>query len=260
MRGIVLQKNLVKERLVAGGKVYGTSLGGWLEPEFPIILAAAGLDFFFIDTEHSAASYEQIKGLCRTARGAGVVPLVRVTENSSALISRALDVGAMGIIVPRINSADEARAALDAMKFPPVGHRGYGLGSIVTDLKGNRAQEEVGSANRETLAVMMVESQEGLQAVEEIAAVAEIDVLFIGPYDLSLSLGIIEQFDNPIFDKAIERIINAGQKAGLAVGLQSGNQALLRRAREMGARFLICGSESSILLEGYRNALATMKA
>ena len=135
------------------------------------MLAAAGLDFFFIDTEHSTTTYAQIQGLCRTGRGAGVIPLVRVTQNESWLISRALDVGAMGIIVPRIHSAAEARAAMNALKFPPLGHRGYGLGSIVTDLKGVSAQEEVNSANRETMAIMMIESQEGLQAVEEIAAV-----------------------------------------------------------------------------------------
>jgi 2-dehydro-3-deoxyglucarate aldolase/4-hydroxy-2-oxoheptanedioate aldolase len=260
VKGNLLQKNLVKVKLQAGGRVYGTSLGDRLDLELPIILAAAGIDFFFIDTEHSSVSYNQIKGICRVARGAGVVPLVRVTTNSSALISRALDVGAMGIIVPRINSAAEARSAVDAMKFPPIGRRGYGLGSIVTDLKGDSAQDETVSANRETLVVLMIESQEGLTAVEEIAAVPEIDVLFIGPYDLSLSLGIIEQFEHPIFLKALERIVKAGHKAGLSVGLQSGNMTLLTRVREMGVRFLICGSDSSVLLEGYRKTVAAMKA
>jgi 4-hydroxy-2-oxoheptanedioate aldolase len=225
----------------------------------PVILKAAGLDFFFIDTEHAATSYQQIKELCRTARGHDIVPLVRVTRNSSALITRALDVGAMGIIVPGINSAAEAKAAVDAIKFPPLGHRGYGLGSIVTDMKGTAANEEVQSCNQETLVVMMIESREGVEAVDEIAAVPEVDVLFIGPYDLSLSLGIIEQFDNPIFSEALERIIKAGQKAGIAVGLQSGNLSMLARAREMGANFLICGGEAAVLLEGYRKVLAAIK-
>jgi 2-keto-3-deoxy-L-rhamnonate aldolase RhmA len=107
---------------------------------------------------------------------------------------------------------------------------------------------------------MMIESVEGLEAVEQIATVPEIDVLFIGFYDLSLSLGMVEQFQNPVFWKAVERIIQAGQKANVAVGLQSGNAALLKRSAEMGARFLICGSESSVLLEGYKRVLATMKS
>jgi 2-keto-3-deoxy-L-rhamnonate aldolase RhmA len=255
-----LQSNFVKRKLKAGEIVYGTSLGEWLDPEVPVLLAAAGLDFFFIDSEHSATSYSQMKGLCRTARGAGVIPLVRVTENAPALISRALDVGAMGIIVPQVNSAEQARAAIAAMKFPPIGHRGYGLGSIVTDLKPKAAQEEVDSANRETLAVIMIESREGLEAVEEIAAVPEIDLLFIGPYDLSLSLGIVEQFENPVFWNALKRIFAAARQANLAVGLQSGNMEFLARVRDMGARFLICGSETSVLLDGYRKALAALKA
>jgi 2-keto-3-deoxy-L-rhamnonate aldolase RhmA len=254
-----LQKNTVKEKLKAGGTVYGTSLGGCLEPEFSIVLAAAGIEFFFIDTEHSVTTYAQIQGLCRTGRGAGVVPLVRVTTNEPWLISRALDVGAMGIIVPQIKSAEEARLALNALKFPPLGNRGFGLGTIVTDLKGRPAQEEVESANRETLAVMMIESREGLEKVESIAAVPEIDALFVGPYDLSLSLGVLEQFDSPIFMRALEKVINAGAKAGVAVGLQSAQLPLLTRARDLGARFLMYSSDYSILLSGYKEGLTRLK-
>jgi 2-keto-3-deoxy-L-rhamnonate aldolase RhmA len=255
-----VQRNTIKERLKSGEVVYGTSLGGCLEPEISIVLAAAGVEFFFVDTEHSTTTYAQVQGLCRTARGAGVIPLVRVTQNESSLISRALDVGAMGIIVPRVHSAAEARAAMDALKFPPLGHRGYGLGTIVTDLKGKSAQEEVNSANRETLAVMMIESQEGLRGVEEIAAVPEVDVLFVGPYDLSLALGILEQFDNPVFWKALEKVIDAGTKAGIAVGLQSKDMALLTRAREMGARFMVYSSDYSVLLSGYKEGISRLKS
>ena len=105
----------------------------------------------------------------------------------------------------------------------------------------------------------MIESREGVENVEAIAAVPEIDVLFIGPYDLSLSLGIVEQFENPIFWNAVEKIIAAAKKSNVAVGLQSGNMEFLARVRDMGANFLICGSETSVLLEGYRKALASLK-
>ena len=149
---------------------------------------------------------------------------------------------------------------MDAMKFPPLGHRGYGLGTIVTDLKGNSAQEEVNSANRETLAVMMIESQEGVRAVEEIAAVAEVDALFVGPYDLSLALGILEQFESPLFLTALEKVIKAGSNAGIAVGLQSKDMALLTRARDMGARFIIYSSDYSVLLSGYKDGIARLKS
>jgi 4-hydroxy-2-oxoheptanedioate aldolase len=254
-----LQTNTIKERLKAGGMVYGTSLGGCLEPEIPIVLAAAGLDFFFVDTEHSTTTYAQIQGLCRTGRGAGVIPLVRITQNEASLISRALDVGAMGIIVPHVNSAAEARAAVNMLKFPPLGQRGFGLGSIITDLKGRSAQEEVDSANRETMAVMMIESPEGLACVDEIASVEGVDALFVGPYDLSLSLGILEQFDSPVYWNAMEKVMKAAAKAGIAAGLQSKSMAMLMRAREMGARFIIYSSDFSMLLDGYKKGLSELK-
>ena len=229
-------------------------------PEVSIVLGAAGLDFFFIDTEHSATAYADIQALCRTARAANIVPLVRLTQNDPALISRALDVGAMGIIVPHVHSRSQARTVVDAVKFPPMGHRGFGLGSIVTDFRNNSAQEEVESANRETLVVLMIESAEGLSCLEQISNVGEVDALFVGPYDLPLSLGILEQFDNPVFWQAMDRVIKAGEAAGVAVGLQSSNLSLLVRAREMGARFIMYGSDFAVLLEAYREAVRRLKA
>lgn len=255
-----MQKNTIKEQLRAGNCVYGTSLEDCLDPEMGVLLAAAGLDFFFVDTEHCTATYAQIQALCRVARGAGIVPLVRVTQNEPALISRALDVGAMGVIVPRVHSVKDARSALDVMKFPPEGHRGFGLRGIVTDLRANSAQEEVNSANRETMAVLMIESREGLEAVEDIAPTPGIDALFVGPYDLSLSLGIVEQFDNPIFWSAVERVIKACDQTGIAMGVQSRDMALLNKAREMGARFLMYGSDTSVLFAGYKDAISQLKA
>ncbi|MGH9503725.1 MAG: HpcH/HpaI aldolase family protein [Terriglobales bacterium] len=254
-----MQRNSVKEKLKAGDCVYGTSLEDCLDAEIAVLLAAAGFDFFFVDTEHCPASYAQIQALCRSGRGAGIIPLVRVTQNEPDLISRALDVGAMGVIVPRVHSAEQARAALDVMKFPPLGHRGFGLRSTVTDFRGGAASDEVKSANQETLAVLMIESKEGLESVEAIAATPNLDVLFIGPYDLSLSLGIVEEFDNPVFWQAVERVIAACRKAGIATGLQSGNIEIALKARSLGARLIIYGSDVSVLFQGYRDAMARLK-
>jgi 2-keto-3-deoxy-L-rhamnonate aldolase RhmA len=255
-----LQRNSVKEQLQAGGCAYGTSVEDNLDPEIAVLLAAAGLDFFFIDTEHCTASPGQIQGLCRVARGAGIIPLVRVTQNEPDLISRALDVGAMGIIVPRVHSPEQARAALDIMKFPPLGHRGFGLRSIVTDFRAGSVQDETESANRETLTVLMIESKAGLDAVEAIAQTPNLDVLFIGPFDLTLSLSIVGQFDNPIFHKALGRIIAACEKAGIAAGLQSGDMDVVLKARSMGARFLMYGSDTALLFSAFRDAVAKLKS
>jgi 2-keto-3-deoxy-L-rhamnonate aldolase RhmA len=254
-----MQTNLVKQNLKAGKCVYGTSLEDCLDPEMAVVLAAAGIDFFFIDTEHSPANYSQIQALCRSARAAGIVALVRVTENQSPLISRALDVGAMGIIVPRVRSVEAVRAAVDVVKFPPLGHRGFGLRTIVTDLKPQSALEQVESANRETMFVPMIETREALDCVDEIASVPGVDALFIGPYDLTLALGIIGQFDNPIFLQALDRVIKAAEKAGIGAGLQTRDVSLLLEARNRGARFLLYSSDVGVLFDGYKKAIGELK-
>jgi 4-hydroxy-2-oxoheptanedioate aldolase len=258
--GGTLQSNLTKRKLKSGECVYGTSLEDCLDPEMAVLLEAAGLDFFFVDTEHCTASPAQIQALCRSGRGAGITPLVRVTQNEPDLISRALDVGAMGIIVPRVHNAEQAAAALDVMKFPPLGHRGYGLRGIVSDFENTSAREGVESANRETLAVLMIESREGLENVEKIARTPNLDVLFVGPYDLTLSLGIIGEFENTIFVQALERVIAAGKAAGVAVGLQTPDMELVLKARSKGAQFLIYASDVAILLGGYKDAMTRLKS
>ncbi len=254
-----MHRNLIKSKLRQGECVYGTSLEDCLAAEIPVILAAAGLDFFFIDTEHSPASYGEIQALCRTAHDSGIVPLVRVTENVPHLISRALDVGASGVIVPRIKSAEEVRAIVKCVKFPPLGQRGFGLRSVNTDLKGELAPAAIESSNQETMVVPMIETLEALDAVEAIAAIEGVDVLFLGPYDFSLSQGILEQFDSPVFWQAIDRVLAAAKAAGIAAGLQTANLSMLAEVKKRGGRFLLVGGDVSILLEGYERALAALK-
>ncbi len=235
--------NPVKASLKAGLSVFGTSLTDCLDPEFAVLLRAAGLDFFFVDTEHSPAGYCQIQGLCRSARSAGIVGMVRVPQNESYLITRALDVGAMGIVVPRVHSPQEAQSAVDYMKFTPTGRRGFGLRSIITDFKWTNARAEMASANNETLTVLQIESKEGLASVEEIASVPQVDALMIGPYDLSISLGIAEEFENPVFWKAVERVIKACEVARIAAGIQFGDMSLLQETQRRGGRFLLYSND-----------------
>ncbi|MBZ5565252.1 MAG: hypothetical protein LAP13_22885 [Acidobacteriia bacterium] len=254
-----MHPNTAKRKLREGACIYGTSLEDCLSPEMPVILAAAGLDFFFIDTEHSPAGYGEIQALCRSAHSAGIVPLVRVTENQPHLISRALDVGASGVIVPRLKSHEEAEAVVRCVKFPPLGKRGYGLRSVVTNLQGGPAQAAVESCNQETMVVPMIETREALEDVERIAAVEGVDALFIGPYDLTLSLGILEQFDHAQFWDAVDRVIRAAKAAGIAAGLQTGSIPMLQEVRKRGGRFLLYASDVGVLLEGFRQGLAQLK-
>ena len=217
-----MQPNSLKEKLKRGLPVFGTSLTDCLDPEFAVLLEAAGVEFFFVDTEHSPASYSQIQALCRAARGVGIVPMVRVPQNESFLITRALDVGAMGLVVPRVHSPAEARSAVDFMKYIPIGRRGFGMRSIITDYRWTNAAAEMASANQETLVVLQIESKEGLETVEEIAAVPEVDALMIGPYDLSISMGIAEDFQNSFSGTPLIESSKRASALGLRLEFNSG--------------------------------------
>ena len=254
-----MQANTVKQRLKAGRTVYGTSLEISLDPEMSLLLAAAGLDFFFVDTEHCPADYHQIQGLCRTARTAGLAALVRVTQNEPHLITRALDVGAMGIIVPRVHSAGDARAAVANMKYTPEGQRGFGMRSLIHDFRFTNPVDEMASANRETMAVLQIESTEGLASVEQIAAVPHVDALFIGPYDLTISMGIAERFESAEFWGAVDRVVAACERAGIAAGIQSPRMDLLHEAQRRGVRFVLYSSDVAVLLDGYKRGVAEVK-
>ena len=253
-----MQTNTIKHALKAGRSVLGTCVTDHTSPEMVTIFKAAGLDFFFIDTEHSVPSYRDIQTMVRAGRGANLIPLVRVTQSEYFLIARLLDVGAMGIIAPRIQSVEEARRVVDAMKFTPEGSRGYGLRGIINDYQYSGARAEMDSANRETMVVLQVESRECLESIDDIAAVPGVDAFMIGPFDLTISLGIPGQFEEPVFWKAIDRVVEAADKAGVAPGIHMANAKVLKKAAERGMRFLVCGSDASVLLAGYKSIAQEM--
>ncbi|MEX2261419.1 MAG: aldolase/citrate lyase family protein [Bryobacteraceae bacterium] len=256
----VISKNAAKDKLRAGKCIYGTSVEYCLDPEVSLLLRRAGLDLFFIDTEHQAASYRDIRGICRTARDFGITPLVRVTQNEPALITRALDCGAMGIVVPRVHSPAEACAAVSAMKYLPEGNRGFGMHSIMTDLEWEDPATMMASANRETMTVLQVESKQALACIDAIAATPGLDVLFVGPYDLTISMGIAEQFQSQAFADAMDRVAAACEKNGVAAGIQTGDMNLLKEARRRGYRFLLYGSDFAVLQSAYRERIAEARA
>jgi 2-dehydro-3-deoxyglucarate aldolase/4-hydroxy-2-oxoheptanedioate aldolase len=253
-----MQTNTIKHKLKAGGSVLGACVTDHVSPEIVTIFKAAGLDCFFIDTEHSVPSYRDVQTLVRAGRGANVIPLVRVTQAEYFLIARLLDIGAMGIIAPRINSVAEARTVVDAMKFTPEGSRGYGLRGIINDYQYAGAKAEMESANRETMVILQVESKECLDDVFEIAAVPGVDALMIGPFDLTISLGIPGQFEDPIFWSAIDRVVEAANRAGIAPGIHMASAGPLKRAADRGMRFLVCASDANVMLAGFKSIVQEM--
>jgi 2-dehydro-3-deoxyglucarate aldolase/4-hydroxy-2-oxoheptanedioate aldolase len=233
----------------SGELAVGTSIFEFVTPGIGHILAAAGCDFAFLDMEHSGFSAETVKAALRFLEAGGVPTLVRVPSRDRHDISRLADVGAEAIMVPLVGSAEVARAAADALKYPPEGRRGVALG-IAHDRYRNPPTPAAGlaAANARTGLVILIETAEAVEAVEEIAAVPGVDALWIGHFDLSTSLGIPGAFEDPRFRAAIARVVAAGRAKGLGLGRLVSSSVEAEQAWRDGFRML-CWSGDVWLLQ-----------
>lgn len=182
------------------------------------ILRAAGCDFALLDLEHSGFGFETVKSALRYFEAAGVAAIVRVPSKEYHHIARACDMGAEGIMIPMVNNATEARGAVDCMKYHPAGRRGVALGIAHDNYDGGPVVDKLAAANQRTTLFCQIETAEGAKNAAAIAAIDGVDVLWVGHFDLSVSLGIPGQFDHPKFLEAIERTVAAAKKNGKSLG------------------------------------------
>jgi 4-hydroxy-2-oxoheptanedioate aldolase len=206
----------------------------------------AGFDFVILDTEHGAAGPEGLEHLVRAAETAGTTPIVRVTVNDRALSLRALDAGALGVLVPHVLSAADARAAVAAAKYPPEGIRGLATTARAGRHGFRSVAEHIARSNREILVAVQIEDAAAVPAAEAIAAVPGVDVLFVGPSDLSISMGYPGQADHPAVQEAVTRIFKAAEAARREVGYFVRDAAGAKILMARGVRFLTFSSTSVI--------------
>ncbi|HWR45687.1 HpcH/HpaI aldolase family protein [Sporomusa sp.] len=244
-------KNKVKDKLESGQAVNGVFYcnGG---PAYVEMLGYSGLDFVIIDTEHSSHNLETVENLIRASEVSGMVPIVRVQENSEALIKKALDMGAGGIIVPQVNTAAEARMAVQAAKFGPQGERG-----VAGITRGARygyvpLTDFVTYSNKNSLVFTQVEHISAVQNLDEILNVDGLDGILIGPTDLSQSMGITGHFENPEYCRTVIDIIERGVKAKKRVGIFCLNADQARQYRNLGAQLLAVCSDSMLFVSAVR--------
>lgn len=205
-------KNKIKEKIL--------TIGGWVTIGSPIvaeIFSRAGFDWVVIDLEHSVTDYEVAGNLIRTVDLCGITPLVRLTSNDPDQIKRVMDAGAHGIIVPTVNTPEEAIAAVSATRYAPKGIRGVGLGRAQG--YGVKFEEYFEWQKKESVVMVMIEHKNALQNIDQILSVSGVDGFFIGPYDLSASLGIPGDFENPVFVEALDFIQAAGIKHKCNIGI-----------------------------------------
>jgi 2-dehydro-3-deoxyglucarate aldolase/4-hydroxy-2-oxoheptanedioate aldolase len=242
-----MQKNEVKRALKEGRVQLGLNFGQLRSPEIARLLAAAGFDWAFIDTEHGNFDLETVNDICRVARLAGLCPLVRVADLHYSLVARALDSGAQGVIFPRMEDPRQLENALSWTKFPPAGARGYGLMASQTDYETHSFADVIAHVNEHTMAVLQIESARAVEARDEILSVPGIDAVMIGPADLSISLGVPGEFQHPKMIEAMEAIRDTCVSKGIAPGTQTRSVPQAKFWKDRGMKFLGCGSEIGFL-------------
>jgi 2-keto-3-deoxy-L-rhamnonate aldolase RhmA len=229
-------------------------LGTFLQLASPVateIVAGAGFDWVLVDLEHGADSEATLIAELQACSGNAVPALVRVESSERLRIGRALDAGAHGVMVPRIETADQAALAARCLRYPPEGVRGVALGTRGAGF-GRVAVGDISRLNEGVVGIIQIETRGSVETVDAIAAVDGVDVLFVGPSDLSVALGIPGQLDHPDFRNALERIVVAANRHGKSVG------TLLRSAQDVapavrdGITFLGIASEATALANGIR--------
>jgi 2-keto-3-deoxy-L-rhamnonate aldolase RhmA len=244
-----MQSNLVKQALKEGRLQLGTGFWQFRSPEIARILAAAGFQWAFVDTEHGGFDLESVQDICRVANLAGLCPIVRVADLQYPLVARALDCGAQGVIFPRVESVELLAKAVSWTKFPPVGVRGFGLTVQQMNYEPVTMPQIMEHVNANTLVIMQIETKRAVEMREELLAVPGIDAVMIGPADLSISLGVPGDFQHPKMVEAMEAVRDTCLRRGIAPGTQTRSLQLAKFWKERGMTFLGCSNETTMLLD-----------
>jgi 2-keto-3-deoxy-L-rhamnonate aldolase RhmA len=242
------------------GKPFTRPLAGTLlsisAPQVAEIISNAGFDWVLIDMEHSSISLENVQ-IALQIMGDKILKIVRVPGNDEVWIKRILDTGCDGILVPMVNSAAEAIKVVQSSKYPVEGKRSVGLSRA--HKYGPGFKEYVENANRDLVIMIQIEHSEGVRNIDEILKVKGIDSVFIGPYDLSASMGLTGQLSHPEVISAISLIKNKCRKAGIPYGIFGMTAEPMVSELKDGCTFLLCGVDAAVLLNSYNDLLKVLR-
>ena len=248
--------------LFRDGKI---SIGSWMSMahvSIAEILASAGYDWVVIETEHTAIDVSEVLRLIVAIEGRGSVPLVRLAWNDPIQAKAVMDSGAAGVLVPMVNSKADAELAVQNIKYPPMGSRGVGLARAQG--YGVTLNEYVRNANRDSLLMVQIEHIDAVKNIDEILSVPGVDGTFIGPYDLSLSMGLVGQLDHPDVETAKQRVLEATNARGLVPGIHLVHPDTavdeLKNCANLGYRFIALGTDILFLGDSCRSLQAVARS
>jgi len=253
-----LKKNNLREVLKVGKNVFGPFMK-FTDPAAVEIMGFAGFDFVIIDAEHGPISMQNAQNMIRAAETANITPVIRVSNNDEALILRALDIGAQGIEIPQINSRYDAERAVKSAKYSPRGKRGVCRYVRAANYSSMDKFEYFKSANSETMIIAHIEGVEGINNLDEILSVPGIDVIFIGPYDLSQSLGVPGEVNHPLVKEKMKEVVLKCKKNKVAVGTFADDIKTAKFWVSLGVQYMSFSVDVGILYETSKNMISQLK-
>lgn len=257
-----MRKNKVKEALQAGKTTLGTMIFEFNTTGIAPLVAAAGAEFIIFDMEHTGWGIDTIRTLLATTRGLDIVPMVRVPDTQYHLLANALDVGAVGLMIPMVETGEQAQFIAESVKYPPQGRRGaaFGIAHDNFGLETGGNAEKSQQANDEGLIIAQIETAKGIENVEAIAAIDGIDVLWIGHNDLTNSMGIPGQFEHPDYLAAVKRVLAAAKQHGKYAGMMPMTVEQACSYLDQGFQILAYGGDLWLYQQTMRDGLAAIRA
>ncbi len=252
----------LKKRLQKGDVVIGPFV---IVPSATLVdtLGYAGMDFCILDSEHGPLTMETCMDLVIAAQGAGVAPIIRVGANDERLILRALDLGAEGVQVPQINVKDDAQRVVHSAKYAPIGERGLSVftraGNYFKEGGSGGGRSHTDRQNDETAVVVHIEGKRGLDNLDEIMTVQGIDVLFLGPYDISQSLGVPGQVRSPKVESALKAAAAKARKQGRAVGSYAKDTEMGKWLLDLGVQYLSINVDATIYMQACEGIVKALR-
>ncbi len=254
-----MRPNALRQSLSQGKPAFGTMIQDMRTPSVVQIMAQAGCDFVFFDMEHGPFSFETVADMVRVARLVGVTPLVRVPDAKYHLIARTLDLGAQGIMIPRIETREQVEHIVECAFYAPLGNRGCSVNKGHNDFAPQPMWEFSEQANRENLIILQIERRLAVEGIEELLSVPGVDAALIGPNDLAMSLGLRSDDQLGALEEPIQHVLDACLARDIPCGIHIGNLEWLAEWQRRGMQLLCYSSDLSFLREGAASGIAWLR-
>ena len=237
----------LKNKVASKDHMRGAMIFEFFSPGIPIILKNAGCEFIIFDMEHGGLSLEQFKTLSLISNANKISPFIRIPELNYNYVARALDLGASGVMVPMVNTGDDALKIVQSSKYPPQGKRGVGFGFTHDNYLNHDPLSYIKRANNSLINIIQIETKTALENVKEIASIKEVDCLWVGHFDLTNFLGIPGDFSSNIYLNAIDEIVLAANTYKKSLGIMVNNKQELETYSKLGFNMIAVGTEMNIL-------------